>query len=286
MLLAARRAPTALPDGGLATAGRVRSFQTGDGGFRGAGLAGDLYYTAFALMSLRAVSGTIPPGVDAYLAANGPARQADLVHLGCWARAAWALAGGAEPLHAPELVDALAPHATDDGGYAEAPVFPTGSAYGAFFAVSLAEDAGLPVPDPDALADFVLSLRQGDGGFANRAGLPPATPATAAAMVCLRHLDRPVPDGSAEWLLERVVDGGGFAAVAGAPVADMLSTAVALHALAGAGADPGPARESCRQFLLRMYDGAGGFCPSRVDRRTDCEYTFYGLLALGHLVEE
>jgi hypothetical protein len=64
---------------------------------------------------------------------------------------------------------------------------------------------------------------------------------------------------------------------------DLLSTATALHALAGLEAPIARVRESCLDFVDSLWTNEGGFHGHWADEHLDCEYTFYGLLALGHL---
>ncbi len=68
-----------------------------------------------------------------------------------------------------------------------------------------------------------------------------------------------------------------------APIPDLLSTATALHALAGLERDLSPVRESCLDFIDTLWSNEGGFHGHWSDDALDCEYTYYGLLALGHL---
>jgi hypothetical protein len=68
-----------------------------------------------------------------------------------------------------------------------------------------------------------------------------------------------------------------------APLPDLLSTATALHALAGLHADIANVREPCLDFLDTLWSSRGGFLGHWADDAVDCEYTYYGLLALGHL---
>jgi hypothetical protein len=63
----------------------------------------------------------------------------------------------------------------------------------------------------------------------------------------------------------------------------MLSTATALHALASLHADIEPIRERCLDFIDTLWTARGGFYGTWEDEHLDCEYTYYGLLALGHL---
>ena len=66
------------------------------------------------------------------------------------------------------------------------------------------------------------------------------------------------------------------------PVPDLLSTATALHALAGMEVSFEPIKERCLDFVDTLWTGKG-FCGHWADDVVDTEYTFYALLALGHL---
>jgi hypothetical protein len=75
----------------------------------------------------------------------------------------------------------------------------------------------------------------------------------------------------------------GFYAAPAAPIPDLLSTATALHALSAMGVPLDALREPCLDFVQSLWNGAGAFSGSWADGTPDCEYTYYGLLALGHL---
>jgi prenyltransferase beta subunit len=64
---------------------------------------------------------------------------------------------------------------------------------------------------------------------------------------------------------------------------DLLSTAVALHALDGLQVSYRDAVEPCLDFIDSLWTAAGGFHGNWNDEELDLEYTYYGLLALGHL---
>jgi hypothetical protein len=99
----------------------------------------------------------------------------------------------------------------------------------------------------------------------------------------LRHLDGHPEPAIAEWLLARCHPSGGFFAAPGAPLPDLLSTATALHALTALGARLEAIREPCLDFVDTLWTNTGGFYGTWADDSLDCEYTYYGLLALGHL---
>jgi hypothetical protein len=64
---------------------------------------------------------------------------------------------------------------------------------------------------------------------------------------------------------------------------DLLSTATALHALSALHAPFDDIREPCLDFVDSLWTSQGAFYGTWADETPDCEYTFYGLLALGHL---
>jgi prenyltransferase beta subunit len=285
MLQVARLAPTLLGE----SRDLVRDFYlrrlNPDGGFQNRAGESDLYYTVFGLEGLAALEHDAPPSTSAFLAGFGAGESLDFVHLTCLVRA-WATASrsGAPPDVARPLRDRIDAYRSLDGGYSVAAGADVGTPYGAFLALGAIEDLRSSPADPDRLLASVLRLRTGDGGFANHEGAATgATPATAAAVMVMRHLDRE-PDGSiAAWLLARAHHDGGFFAAPRAPVPDLLSTATALHALVAMHADIGRIKEPCLDFVDTLWTNEGGFCGSWLDQTLDCEYTYYGLLALGHL---
>jgi len=92
-------------------------------------------------------------------------------------------------------------------------------------------------------------------------------------------------DGTEEQqlLTSFALETGGFKAFAHLHNADMLSTAVALFALTYAGHDVRLLMPSCLDFIQQNYS-EGAFLSGDGDLTADVEYTFYGLLALGVLV--
>ena len=76
---------------------------------------------------------------------------------------------------------------------------------------------------------------------------------------------------------------GGFRAGEDTPIPDLLSTATALHALAGMQASFEHLKEPTLDFLDTLWTSRGAFYGNWTDEVADCEYTYYGLLALGHL---
>ena len=245
----------------------------------------DLYYTIFAIAALQAVDAPLPaPEVRAYLAGFGDGAGLDFVHLGALARCHGAL-GGAAPALSTAILARLEAFRSADGGYEGEPGSAHGSAYGCFVALGAYQDLGAPLPGHLQLVQSLKFLETPDGAWGNAPGLPlGSTNATAAAITLLHQLDMPVSPGAAQWLLGQLHPAGGFLAMPRAPIPDLLSTATSLHALACLEHSlPPRAKEACLDFLDTLWTAAGGFHGHWADDHLDVEYTFYGLLALGHL---
>jgi prenyltransferase beta subunit len=257
-----------------------------DGGFGDRAGQTDLYYTVFGIEALIALRADLPVAtLVAYLRSFGDGEGLDFVHLTCLARC-WAALPRTETADVPRetIRQRLETYRTPDGAYDAAPDAEEGTVYGCFLALGAYQDLGLDLPDAAAMARCVLGLQSGDGGFANQADMPIGlTPPTAAAATLLRHLGQPVPRETGPWLLSRCHPEGGFYATPLAPMPDLLSTATALHALAGLQIDLHDVKEPCLDFLDTLWSSKGAFYGTWADEELDCEYTYYALLALGHL---
>lgn len=284
MLQVARLSPKLLGDAADLTAQFFSSRMHPDGGFHDRDGAGDLYYTVFGLEGLRALQREIPAvETRKFLRALGPEPDLDFVHTACLARC-WANLDAVSDAPCDVLVERLESHRTADGGYNPAADAAHGTAYGCFLALGAYQDLELLPPRPEGLLACIDSLRASDGGYSNQPGAPfGLTPSTAAAVTLTRALGRRPPQAAAEWLLERCLPEGGFFATPAAPLPDLLSTATALHALTGAGVSLESVKEPCLDFVDSLWTNRGGFYGHWSDDAQDCEYTYYGLLALGHL---
>lgn len=282
MLQVARLAPSLLGD----SAPRVQAFLqeqfNDDGGGRDRDGKSDLYYTVFALEGLSALQAELPAESTApYLATFGDGAELDLVHLACLARC-WA-SMPALPRPARAIATNLEKFRAGDGGYSTEPGSERGTIYHSFLGLGAHQDLGHECPHLDSLATCVAGLRTADGAYANTADLPVgSTTVTAAAVTLLRYIDQPIPAQVGPWLLARAHEEGGFLAAPRAPMPDLLSTATALHALAGLQVDFQPVKESCLNFIDTLWTGQA-FCGHWAEDIQDSEYTYYALLALGHL---
>jgi prenyltransferase beta subunit len=288
MLQVARLAPRMLEDSASLVRDFLRrQFVSGAGAADRGGRA-DLYYTIFALAGLEAVNAPLRPDdalhapLVAWLQGFGDGDGLDFIHLGALARCRAALGVKAD---AARLVERLEAYRSSDGGYHETPGSPRGHAYGCFVALGASQDLGGAVPEPLRMVQCLKFLETPDGAWGNVRGMREGTvPATAAAVTLLHQLNVPINQTTGEWLLAQQHESGGWLAVPGAPMPDLLSTATALHALACLDRPlPATAREKALDFVDTLWNAEGGFHGHWADDVLDAEYTFYGLLALGHL---
>lgn len=287
MLQVARLAPKLLGESADLVAGFLRSRAAVGGGFLDRDDKPDLYYTVFGLEGMQALSldGDAMPDVKPWLAGFGDGGGQDFVHLCCLARC-WANAGMKDfPVASREALAArIEAFRCADGGYHQAPGRDKSSAYGCLMAWGAYQDLGGLPPEPWRLAECMGGLRTKDGAWSNEPGIPVGSTTATAAMVALhRHMEMPPPQEAVEWLMRQCLPQGGFRALPTAPLPDLLSTAVALHALDAVQADFSRLREPCLDFVDSLWNATGGFHGNWTDDTLDCEYTYYGLLALGHL---
>ena len=286
MLQVARLAPRLLGESTELVTAFVKSQILPDGGFADRAGNADLYYTVFGLEALFALRADWPNSLFVkYLQSFGDGAGLDFVHLSCLCRC-WAgmPAENRAAVPSDDILKRIEYFRSADGGYAQEPGSAQGTIYGCFLALGSYQDCGRPLPRPELVVRCVQKLRCEDGGYSNQADVPMGlTPSTAAAVTLLRNLGERVPEGVDEWLLSRQSSDGGFFAVPMAPLPDLLSTATALHALAGLQADLYTIKESCLDFIDTLWTSRGGFHGTWTDDVLDVEYTYYGLLALGHL---
>ena len=288
MLQVARLAPKLLGESAELVRQFLESQQNEDGGFRDRDGKSDLYYTVFGLDGLLALQAEIPGArVAAYLKSFGDGEGLDFVHLCCLARA-WATISTQGRTHsepaAAEILRRIEAFRARDGGFHSVRGSESGTAYAAFLAVGAYQDLKMEWHDSLRLVQSLKFLETNDGGWANeRNAKVGSTNSTAAAITALRNLNVPVNPSAGDWLLAQCHPEGGFLAAPGAPIPDLLSTATALHALAGLQAPFDGVKEKCLDFIDTLWTNEGAFHGQWADDDVDCEYTYYGLLALGHL---
>lgn len=285
MLQVARLAPQQLGESRDLVVAFLQGRLNPDGGFQDRAGQSDLYYSVFGLEGLVALQASVPSeAVASYLRTFDDGDGLDFVHLACLARC-WAnVSRDLSAVPTRSILTRLEDYRTADGGYSQAPDADRGNVYAGFLALSAYEDFRVPLPEPDRLLDSLGGLRARDGGYGNHPGESHGiTTVTAAAVSVLRTLGGPLDPHLGMWLLDRCHASGGFVAAPTTPVPDLLSTATALHALAALHVPLEGVSEPCLDFVDSLWTNRGGFFGSWVDDTLDCEYTYYGLLALGHL---
>lgn len=289
MLQVARLAPKLLGE----SAELVRAFLLGqqneDGGFKDRSGRSDLYYTVFGIEGLLALQAPLPTErIERYLAGFRTGEALDFVHLCCLVRC-WAALGqghieGRGTDWNARVMAGLEAFRSSDGGFNVNARSQFGTAYGGFLGAAAHQDLGQPLPDALRLVQSLKFLETPDGAWGNERGLKVgATNSTAAMVTLLLRLRMPVAPAVGDWLLAAGHREGGFVAAPSAPIPDLLSTATALHALAGLERDFSALKEGCLDFIDTLWTNEGGFHGHWGDDTLDCEYTYYGLLALGHL---
>jgi prenyltransferase beta subunit len=289
MLQVARLAPKLLGDSSNLVREFLRREQNDDGGFKDRTGKSDLYYTVFGIDGLLALQAEIPTDRTAsFLASFKNGEGLDFVHLCCLARCWTAISHRSNvpvPVGLPSaILKRIEQFRTTDGGYHPAPGGEFGTVYGSFLALGAYQDLKSDLPHSLRLVQSLKFLETDDGAWANERSVKTgSTNATAAAVTLLRNLSIPINDSVGHWLLARCHPEGGFRAAPNAPLPDLLSTATALHALAGLQISFGSVKEQCLDYIDTLWTNEGGFHGHWADESLDCEYTFYGLLALGHL---
>ena len=288
MIKAVSRSKTVMGDSISSVLNFLTTSINTDGGFVGRDKQSDLYYTVFGLEALLALEGNFPRNQTFNfiqgLTKNDPT---DLVHLAALIRCYANLSDNdIEKKLRDRFIKHLEIFRSKDGGFTNDAGDEHGTAYGCFFAMIAYQDLRIDMPNRTAIEKCIQTLSIPDGGFTNNAKIKIAsTNATAAAMIVLKHLNQSPNKKTADWLFSQCISEGGFLAMPLAPLPDLLSTATALHALAVSGCKIDPIKEKCLDFIDSLWSGKGGFYGNWADAVVDCEYTYYGLLALGNLTK-
>ena len=287
MLQVARVAPTVLGEAAELVQEFLRGQQNADGGFKDRAGKSDLYYTVFGLDALAVFQEEPNLGaVEKFLQSFSDGDGLDLVHLSCLTRCWGSLGVKRMPkgLRA-QLLQRLESYRKPCGGWDNNLKREHGTAYGSFLALGAYQDMGKLPPKPLRILQSLKKLETPDHAWNNHPNLPiGSTNPTAGAVVLLNNLHLPINAEVGQWLRARLHPQGGFVAVPDAPIPDLLSTATTLHALAALDVRlTEEETDRCLDFVDSLWNATGGFHGHWSDDYLDCEYTFYGLLALGHL---
>lgn len=287
----------------------ILSQQNLDGGFGGRGLPAeepgaepegkesDLYYTAFAIRGLSALSSFTADDarrIALFLDASRN-RQATVIDVVSWLYSALMVQGAAgvdllqqADAHWPELLaNRLEGFRSKDGGYAKTHEGALGSTYHSFLVALCYELIGQTLPFPDRLVSFIRDRQRDDGGFVEIAPMKRSgtNPTAAAIAVLTLHstVGKHLRDDVLGYLHEVRSGEGGFQANTRIPFADTLSTFTGYLTCVDLDAKDAIDASRLEQFTLQLELPQGGFRAAAWDHATDVEYTFYALGTLGLL---
>lgn len=257
--------------------GFVESQRTGEHSFMDKGGKADLYYTLFGwtlsiVLDIKLHTGRMKTYLE-----KQDVESFDLIHYAAYRRLQMIrqlAVGGKIGLFA----NALLPKKIKElQAFAEVPHNDRQSPYSQFIWLSLLEDAGRK---PVAAAFDLSPYRVQSGGYRNTVdGLTATTNATVAALAIKGQLEGYKMNPDVEFLRERQDPSGGFAAAEASPLPDLLSTATSLFVLNSYGVKP---KYPAKAFIEAHWLDSGGFSATLLEEKSDVEYTFYGLLALGN----
>ena len=261
----------------------ISSQQLDIGGFRGRSPEDDLYYTFFAVSILVVMGGLFNrAALVRYLDSFDDGADIDFIHLACLIRCRVIIGNDNDELVSKQL-EILEEYRSDDGGYQQSGKHSeTGSVYACFIAWLIYSDTGQNMPNKDGVISCLRSFKLADGSYVNNISVKSgSTTVTAAAILLLHELGLPVDGDTISQLLSRAVVTGGFLACDSAPIPDLLSTATALYALRKIENEVGGGLEVHHDYVASLWNEDGGFAGNVLDGESDCEYTYYALLALG-----
>ncbi len=293
MIRTLKRAPQLLNSSSVLVKDYISGSIGEDGGFLGRDNKSDLYYTMFGIELLIVLGCDVPAEkLQSYLQSFNSMEKLDLVHLAsltrCYANLAEISSKTIDQDLNKKLAERLISLKCTDGTFSTSPSDKHGNAYGCFLALAMCEDLGISAYEKGTILKSLKALEMDNGGYANEAaGKIAATPSTAAVLCCYHMLDKPLPKKTVKWLMKQTHVHGGFCAVSNIGplgIPDLLSTATALQALSYSSESHTENKESHLDFLDSLWSHEGGFSGSWADPVVDCEYTYYGLLTLGYLI--
>lgn len=279
-----------------------------DGGFQDRAGNSDLYYTMFGISSLLALGVEYKKWnmVDKYVESQTDLSSLDFIHLASLVRCKQGIAFAKLPnilkgkvlqfgknigltpfskTFTQEITTHLEKSRASAGGFNQNvndAEYPT--SYASFLADSLYSDMGIELKGKQKLINSLSILKTEDGGYSNEPDSEATATSTSAATVLLLTNNQKIAKSTTERLLSFAHPKGGFKASDNTPVPDLLSTASALHPLSLLQTPLDNIKPPTIDFIESAWQTNGGFSAGIYDTTSDCEYTFYALLALGSLL--
>lgn len=237
----------------------------------------DLYYTSFAwLLSLVFGIKLNDDKMNVYLAEQDT-ENLDLVHYAAYMRCRMLRELGKKGKIGMLFNSLSSAEKKDSKSFDTFPHYDEHSPYTQYIRLSLLEDMEQTIDKSlgKSLSEYQLPC----GGYTNIPDSASATTnATVAALAVMGQLNGYKRNTAIDYLRDSQDFSGGFAATENAPIPDLLSTATSLFMLNCYKVKP---RYPTRDFIEAHWLDSGGFSATLFDDKSDVEYTFYGLLALG-----
>lgn len=261
----------------------VRSQRTDEGAFMNKSGQPDLYYTVFGwILSYVLMIPSDSKKNNAYLA-DLDSDSLDLIHYAAYMRCRmiqqW-MDGGKMKLIFKAFFSAEIKALEDFCGV---PHNDIQSPYTQFIWLCLLEDTGNRIKNKREILNSLALYHAETGGYMNTIdGLTATTNATVAALAIKGQLDGYRDNADVHYLYNLQDSSGGFAAAKASPLPDLLSTATSLYMLSCYGMKP---KYAARDLIEAHWLDSGGFSATLMEDKSDVEYTFYGLLALGAIID-
>jgi prenyltransferase beta subunit len=259
-----------------------------EGGFCDRNHQSDLYYSVFGIELTQALKINWDSALTLrwLLSFESKLEELDLVHLSSWFRCMANL--NPDYLKQPHLTvywqDLLERFRHSEGGYCASHHLNHPNLYSALLSAASYQEWNAIPPDWPSLLSYIDGLQHREGGWKNDGINPlPAVPATSAVISLYNSFNLEPPEESLQWLKKQYM--GSFKAFEQAPIPDLLSTAVALHALHTEDLFLNEHSEVLLDYIDSLWTNKGGFHGHWADHDLDVEYTYYGMLALGHLYQ-
>lgn len=264
--------------------------QSTDGGFLGRDNKSDIYYTVFGIQLSIAFDVKLNFDILKYLNKIEKDNKLDFIHLTSLLRSYELL--NITPLNRDNLLESIEKYRTKNGGYNHLGIgVEKGNVYAPFL-LSLINGQNSSSEKQNQIIDSLNSCKKDDGSYGNDPNvLSGSTTATSAAISLLSEynptsgvkLQESFDPISLQLLQSRAHKDGGFIAGDSAPIPDLLSTATAIFAISKCQNFQLSNIEKHREFVSSLWNENGGFSGHIMDSVSDCEYTFYAMLALGSI---
>jgi hypothetical protein len=258
----------------------VLSQQTECGAFVGKGGKEDLYYTAFGWLVAYMQGIRLDADKMRTFLSGFDAESLDLIHYISWMKCK-----KLQRLVSDGMVGMLlnvwsVNNVRTLDSFCDFPQGDRHSPYTQFLWLSMLEDYNVRLIGKKQTLIDLQDYKVKGGGYANLKDCETASANATAAALMIKAQLAVYDHVEAVALKDMQEENGGFKADALAPIPDLLSTATSLFALKNYGIRP---KYEPLDFIEAHFSENGGFSATLFDDRSDMEYVFYGLLALGSL---